>query len=210
MTAQTEADGQPVPIRFETIRQYADANIPIRPIKADGKPDVSNLFMEGEADKILCELPNTLKEWVCEDGKIHPLKLLTAQPLTPKEFWTDERITRQKWFGIECQTGFNASLSAIIIGIDADDEKPKAIVQEIITRYELVSKTIVQNTPHNGLHLLVKIPCKCRKRALYLNLCKDDCHIEIKTTTMGITLAPSRHRKDKHLSYIQEGRYSSR
>ena len=95
--------------------------------------------------------------------------------------------------------------------LDADDEKPKAIVREIITKYELVSKTIVQNTPHNGLHLLVKIPCKIedietwRKRALYLNLCKDDCHIEIKTTTMGITLAPSRHRKDKHLSYIQEG-----
>ena len=99
-------------IPIEYIKKYRDENIPIRPTNSEGKPDVSNIFTEGESDKILRGLPNNLKELVCEDGKIHLLKLLAAQPLSPKEFWTDERIARQKWFGIECQTGFIASLSA--------------------------------------------------------------------------------------------------
>ena len=198
-------------IPIEDIQRYRDANIPIRPLKEDGTPDVSNIFEEGEVNKILYNLPGNLRKYVCKDAKIRPLKLLAVQPLTPREFWTDERISKQRWSAIEAQTGFNASLSSIIIGIDADNEKPKAIVRRLITEYGLDGKTIIQRTAHGGLHLLVKIPCKVeeieiwRKRALYPELCRDGHKIEIKTTTMGITLSPSKHRKDTHLSYTHEG-----
>jgi hypothetical protein len=88
-------------------------------------------------------------------------------------------MSRQSWNGIECQTGFNASLSCIILGVDADDQKPQTLIRDLITTYELYCKTIIQKTLHCGLHLLVKIPCKIedietwRKRALYLHMCKD-------------------------------------
>jgi hypothetical protein len=197
-------------IPIENIKKYRDADIPIRPLQADGKPDVSKLFRDEEVNKISDNLSSDLRKWILKNDKLQILKLLAAQPLTPKEFWTDERIVRQNWSGIECQTGFNASLSCIIIGIDAYDEKPKTIVRRLITEYALDGKTIIQNSPHGGLHLIFRIPCKIedieiwRKRALYLELCKNGCKIEIKTTTMGITLSPSRHRKDIHLSYTHE------
>jgi hypothetical protein len=41
-----------------------------------------------------------------------------------------------------------------------------------------------------------------RNRALSLSLCKD-CKIEIKTTTMQLTLDPSKHRIDKTLGYTR-------
>jgi hypothetical protein len=197
-------------ISFEDVKKYAHADIPIRPLDPNGKPDVSNIFYEGEDSKILYGLSDPLKKWVCEN-KIRPLKLLAAQPLSPREFWTDERIVRQRWYGIECQTGFNASLSCIVLGIDADKAKPRAILQNLIDNYELSDKTIVQDTPHGGMHLIVKIPCEMkdiaiwRKKALDVDMCRDDCNIEIKTSTMGLTLAPSRHRKDRHLTYAQRG-----
>lgn len=131
----TEAETNQIPI--EDIKKYRDANIPIRPIKTDGTPATLTLFSEGEVGKILYNLPGTLRKWVCENDKIQPLKLLAAQPLSPKDFWTDIRIMHQNWNGIECQTGFHASLSCIVIGIDADDEKPKAILQRLITEYGL-------------------------------------------------------------------------
>jgi DNA polymerase family B len=197
-------------ISIEEIRKYTDANIPIRPIRADGVPNVSNIFTNEEISETLFNLPEDLRKWVYKNDKLQPLKLLAVQPLSPKDFWTDERIARQNWVGIECQTGFNASLSCIVIGIDADDEKPKAIVRRLITEYGLEGKTIIQRTPHDGLHLIIKIPCKIeeielwRKRALSLESCRNGCKIEIKTTTMGITLSPSRHRRDAHLSYTHE------
>jgi hypothetical protein len=211
-----------VPVRqisFEDVKKYVQANIPIRPLDPNGKPDVSNIFYEGEDSRILDGLPDALRKWVTDPvtGKIQPLKLLAAQPLTPREFWTDDRIERQRLYGIECQSGFNASLSCIVLGFDADKSKPRAIVQNLIDNYGLSQKTIVQYTPHGGLHLIVKIPCErktpealleevenWRKKALYLKLCREDCNIEIKTATMGITLAPSRHRVDG-LPYVQVG-----
>jgi hypothetical protein len=199
-------------IPIEDIKKYRDANIPIRPVKANGAPDIYNIFYDGEVNKILGNLSGDLRKWVYKSDNVQPLKLLAVQPLSPKYFWTDVRIVQQNWINIECQTGFNASLASIVLGIDVDDEKPKIIVRRLITEYGLDGKTVIQSTPHGGLHLLLKVPCSgkieeielWRKRALRLELCKTGCKIEIKTTTMGITLSPSKHRKDGK-SYTHEG-----
>jgi DNA polymerase elongation subunit (family B) len=206
------AQGQQFMIPFEIVKEYASNNTPIIPLFPNGDPDCRNIFKKGEMEDILRELPEVLKKLVYDEyGKLQPLKLLAYQPLQPKDFWDDDRIRRQEWSGFACQTGYIASLSSLIPGIDGDTAKARAIVQKFIDKYELNRKAIVQDTPHGGIHLLFKIPIKpedietWRKKALGANLCKDDCRIEIKTSTMMITLAPSRHRKDKHLSYAKRG-----
>lgn len=202
-------------VPFDTIRQYADANTPIIPLLSNGDPDVKNIFTKQEIETLPSQVSEDLRELLYEktDGskKLKPLKLLAFQPLSPKEFWTDERIKRQTWCGVACQTGYIAGISAIVPGVDADSLKTRTILEKLIERFELSNTTIIQDTPHGGKHLLFKIPARSEeieswcKRALYANLCKNDCPIEIKTNTMMITLAPSKHRREKDLAYAQRG-----
>ena len=136
----------------------------------------------------------------------------------PKELWTEERIKRQTWVGIAFLTGptkiptpSNPNKILWGVGVDADDDKTRYVLENLVNEKDLKSKTIVQITPHNGMHVIFFAAVnpnnkdevdRWRNRALSLILCKD-CKIEIKTTTMQLTLDPSKHRTDKSLSYTR-------
>lgn len=211
----------PESIPFEKVKEYPNANIPIVPLYENGDPDARNIFTKEELATLPLKLPQDLRNLVYEDGdpskKLKPLKLLAMQPQNPKEFWTDERIRKQEWKGIACQTGFIASLSAIVAAADADDPKTKSILEKRIEEFSLLDKTIIQDTPHKGKHAIFKIPIDPNKdliehiefwgkRSLLPSMCKEGCIMEIKMRTMQITLDPTKHREDRRLTYTRTSR----
>ncbi|MDQ6862975.1 MAG: hypothetical protein M3044_04050 [Thermoproteota archaeon] len=214
MTSTDVSDSQLVSI--EVIKQYVHANIPIVPLFTNGNPNTNTIFTKEELETLPLHLPEELKKTVYEPGtdQIKPLKLLAAQPLPIKEFWTEHRIKSQTWEGIACQTGFVAAPSAIVAAVDADDPKTGTILEKRIEEFGLLTKTIVQDTPHRGKHVIFKIPIELNKnldeqvefwgkRSLRPGMCKDDCVMEIKMRTMQITLDPTRHREQRNLTYTR-------
>jgi len=212
----TSEDSDPKLIPIEVIKQYVDANIPILPLFTNGNPSTNNIFTKEELETLPLELSEELRKTVYEPGtnQIKPLKLLAGQPLPIKEFWTEHRIKRQTWDGIACQTGFVTALSAIVAAVDADDPKTGTILEKRIEEFSLLTKTIVQDTPHKGKHVIFKIPIELNKnleeqiefwgkRSLRPGMCKDDCVMEIKMRTMQITLDPTRHREQRNLTYTR-------
>jgi DNA polymerase elongation subunit (family B) len=207
----SQQDSSSIP--FGKVKEYSDANIPIVPLYANGDPDTRNIFTKEELNTLPLKLPEDLRKLVWNDG-VRLLKLLALQPQNPKEFWTEDRIRKQEWKGIACQTGFIASFSAIVAGVDADDPKTRSIIEKRIEEFCLADKTIIQDTPHGGKHLIFKIPIGpdknfieqvdfWGKRSLRPNMCKESCIMEIKMQTMQITLDPTKHRIDRHLTYTK-------
>lgn len=215
-------------IPLELIQKYVNQNTPILPLGPDGKQDVRNLFTNEELDSLRSGSTLTEEEkkevfYVERDyksgrniPKVHYLLLLSK--FIPRDFWTEERIKRQTWVGIAFLTGPTkipapSDPNKILwgIGVDADDDRSRYVVENLVNEKDLKRKTIVQITQHNGMHLMFFVAVnpndkeevnRWRNRALSLRLCKD-CKIEIKTATMQLTLAPSRHRTDKALSYTR-------
>jgi DNA polymerase elongation subunit (family B) len=217
-------------IPVDQIQEYVNENIPILPLGLDGKQDVRNLFTKEEIDSlrsdssILSEQEKKEVFYLEKDyktgkdtPKMHYLLLLAK--FIPKVFWTEERIKRQIWAGIAFLTGPTKIPSPSDpdnkmlwgIGVDADDDKTRYVVENLVNEKDLKSKTIVQTTPHKGMHVVFFVAVnpnskeevdRWRNRALSLRLCKD-CKIEIKTTTMQLTLDPSKHRSDKTLGYTR-------
>ena len=195
-------------IPYEEIKQYVQVDTPIIPLKENGHPDDSNIFTNEELNTIPRHLPQFCQKDIYDkNGKIRKLKLLSLQPLPPSQFWTDERINRQVWAGIACQTGYIASLHCFVIGVDTDSDKTRAIAEKLIKQFNLDKKTIIQISAHGGRHIIFKVRADSANWAtkyVTQERCKTGCEIEIKTQTMMITLAPSRHRKDGK-AYIQTG-----
>jgi hypothetical protein len=220
-------------ISAEQIRQYVNSNIPIVPLGSNGLGDVLNLFTDEEMDLLRSSSSNVLSE---EDKKqvfytekdfktgkeIHKARpLILLSKFMPKDFWTDERIKRQNWVGVAFLTGPTkipapsdpTGIKKLWgIGVDADDYKVRYILEDLVDKNELKKKTIVQATPHGGMHVLFYVAVDpnnkkeveaWRYRALGRHLCKPKCNIEIKTTTMQVTLDPSRHRYDRSLKYTR-------
>lgn len=215
-------------IPLQQIQKYVNENIPILPLGLDGKQDVRNLFTKEELNSLRSGSTLTeqeKKEVFYEEKdyksgnyipKVHFLLLLSK--FIPKEFWTIERIKRQKWVGIAFLTGPTkipapSDPNRILwgVGVDADDDKTRYVLETIVNEKNLKTKTIVQITPHEGMHVVFFAAVnpnskeeanRWRDRALSLRLCKD-CKIEIKTVTMQLTLDPSKHRNDKTLSYVR-------
>src|SRR6266487_6293203 len=151
----TQGTQAPQFIPFEKVKEYVDADIPIVPLKANGDPHTFYLY-ENEAEKnsLASNLSENIKKHVYSGEYIQELKLLNQQ--IPATFWTDKRIRDQQWYGIGCKTGLTAIGSQsdpnkvlLIIAVDADDQKPK-----IIKQYGLLENTLVQNTPHGGMHVV--------------------------------------------------------
>src|SRR6266487_5715087 len=198
-------------IPFEKVKEYVGANIPIVPLKVNGDPHVYFLYdtRAGEEEKLANNLSENIKKHVYSGGHVQVLKLLNHQ--IPNQFWTDERINNQQWYGIACKTGLTAIPSQsdpnkvlFIIAVDADDQKPKIILERLIKQYGLLENTLVQNTPHGGMHAIFAVAVdpnnfdevrSWEKKSLGLGLCKN-CKIEIKASNQQITLDPSKHRKD--------------
>ncbi|GEM_PF-3542309 len=216
-------------IPLEQIQKYVNENIPILPLGPDGKQDVRNLFTKEELDSLRSD-PNILLEgekkevfYVERDyksgkdiPKVHYLLLLSK--FIPREFWTTERIKRQIWVGIAFLTGptkipasSDPNKKLWGVGVDADDDKTRYVLENLVDEKDLKRKAIVQTTPHKGMHIIFFVAVnptsneevnRWRNRALSLRLCKD-CKIEIKTATMQLTLDPSKHRIDKTLGYTR-------
>ena len=47
--------------------------------------------------------------------------------------------------------------------VDADDPKTGTILEKRIEEFGLLTKTIVQDTPHKGKHVIFKIPIELNK-----------------------------------------------
>lgn len=214
-------------IPLEKVREYIDANVPILPLGLEGKQDVSNLFTKEELDYLRSNLTVLSEEekkevfYIEKDyksgkdiPKVHYILLLSK--FIPREFWTEERIKRQNWIGIAFLTG-PTKIPALSdpnkilwgIGVDADDDRTRHVLENLVNEKDLKSKTLVQITPHKGMHVVFFAAVnpnsreevnRWRNRALSLRLCKD---CKIKTATMQLTLDPSKHRNDKTLSYAR-------
>jgi len=203
-------------ILFEKIKEYVIADIPIVPLYDNGDPDTRNIFTKKELDTLPLQLSEDLRKLVYknESKEVKPLKLLALQTQNPRDFWTEDRIRKQEWKGIACQTGFIAALSAIVAAVDADDPKTRSILEKRIEEFGLLNKTIIQDTPHKGKHAIFKIPVDVNKnlneqiefwgkRSLRPSMCKEDCIMEIKMRTMQITLDPTKHRIESNLTYTR-------
>lgn len=206
------------PIPFENVKEYVDANIPIVPLKVNGDPHTYYLYENGaEKNTLAISLSENIKNHVFSGGHIQVLKLLNQQ--IPTTFWTHKRISDQQWYGIGCKTGLTAipaksdpNKVLLIIALDADDQKTKTVLEKLVKQYGLLEKTLVQNTPHGGMHVvfavavdpsnLEEIKCWEDKSKLQA-VCKDGCKIELKSHNMQITLDPTRHRTDRHLTYTR-------
>jgi DNA polymerase elongation subunit (family B) len=203
-------DTDPPLVTFNEVKKYVDANIPIVPLKVNGNPHTHYLYKDNAEQTTLANnLPEIIKKYVYLGNHIPPLKLLTQQ--IPKDFWTNERINQQQWYGIGCKTGLTAipaqsdpNKVSLIIAIDADDQKTRSILEGLVEQYGLLENTLVQNTPHGGMHVVFAVAVdpnnveevkSWENKSLGLSLCKD-CKIEIKTHNMQITLDPSKHRVD--------------
>ena len=139
----------------------------------------------------------------------------------PLEFWTDEKIRRQKWYGIASLSGPSKIPSKkdpkkvlLFIQVDADEPRGITIVKRVIEKRGYLNcdrKTIVQDTPGGGLHCEFCVAVDpnnleelelWRRRFLRTHHCKSGGRVEIKTWFSGqITLNPSRYRKDKSKFY---------
>jgi hypothetical protein len=213
-------------IALEQIREYVDANVPILPLDQNGIGDTTNLFTEEELNALpdgIKNFPGIFDTETDENGKetkrLHPLKLLSR--FNPRDFWTDERIKRQVWHGIGTLTGLTVITSKddpskvlLVIFVDADAPKTVILLDEFIKRNGLDRRTIVQRSAHGKRHLFFSVAVnpndkeeleRWRKRALLhstrLFVDKENV-IEIKTQSNQATLAPSKHRTDKSLEYI--------
>ncbi len=205
-------------IPFEKVKEYVDANIPIVPLKANGDPHTFYLY-ENDAEKntLASNLSENIKKHVYSGEYIQVLKLLNQQ--IPTTFWTDKRIRDQQWYGIGCKTGLTAIPAKsdpkkvlLIIALDADDQKSKTVLEKLVKQYGLLEKTLVQNTPHGGLHIVFAVAVDPNNfeeikfwedKSKLQAVCKDDCKIELKSHNMQITLDPTRHRTDRHLTYTR-------
>jgi hypothetical protein len=212
-------------ISLEQIQGYLDANVPILPLD-QGIGDPTNLFTKEELNALpdhVKNFPGVFDIETDENGKeikrLHPLKLLSR--FNPKDFWTNERIKRQVWHGIGTLTGLTAitpkgdpTKVLLVIFVDADAAKTVILLDEFIKRNGLDKRTIVQRSAHGKRHLLFSVAVdpndkeeleRWRKRALLhstrLFVDKENV-IEIKTQSNQATLAPSKHRTDKSLEYV--------
>ena len=150
-------------IPFEKVKEYADANIPIVPLKVNGNPHDFYLY-ENDTEKkaLVSKLSENIKKHVHAAGYLQPLKLLTQQ--IPTAFWNDNRIRNQQWFGIGCKTGLTAipahsdpSKVLLIIAIDADKGKPVEVLEKLVAQFDFLEKTLVQRTPHGGMHVVLAV-----------------------------------------------------
>ena len=100
----------------------------------------------------------------------------------------------------------------MIIAIDADKGEPISILEKLVAQFGLADKTLVQRTPHGGLHVVFAVavdPNNSEEIKLWENksklqtICKSDCKIELKSQNMQITLDPTKHRVDRHLAYAR-------
>ncbi|MFZ0897117.1 MAG: hypothetical protein WAZ77_21665 [Candidatus Nitrosopolaris sp.] len=141
-----------------------DANIPIVPLKVNGDPHVYYLYdtKNGEEKKLANNLSEYIKKHVYSGGHVQVLKLLNQQ--IPRTFWTDERIRNQQWYGIGCKTGLTAipaksdpNKVLLIIAIDADKGESISILEKLVAQFGLADKTLVQRTPHGGLHVVFAV-----------------------------------------------------
>jgi hypothetical protein len=163
-----ESDNYRPLILIEDIKKYISLGVPVVPLDEDGLPLVYDLYTPGELDAIRSrlsesELKDVYRDTVKKIG-LKPINLLLKQ--NPLEFWTDEKISRQNWHGIASIAG-PSSIPAqsdpnkvlLIVQIDADDPKPKTIVRRIIEKRGHLTdrKTIVQETPGGGLHVVFAI-----------------------------------------------------
>ncbi len=219
----TEGDN-PSECASEAIKEYVKHNVPIVPLKENGLPNVNDLFTTEELKEIESKLSDFDIQHVFEDPEnrkgIKLVNLLIRQ--NPLEFWTDERICRQKWYGIASLAGPSTIPSEsdqnkvkLFIEVDADEPRAIAIVRRVIEKRGYLSdkKTIVQNSPgeNRGIHCVFSVPVdpnnlqdleSWRRRFLRQNHCKPGGKVEIKTWFSGqITLAPSRYRKDRSKFY---------
>jgi DNA polymerase elongation subunit (family B) len=214
----TQSTQAPQFIPFEKVKEYVDANIPIVPLKANGDPHTYYLY-ESDAEKntLANDLPENIKKYVCSGDYIQVLKLLNQQ--IPTTFWTDKRIKDQQWYGIGCKTGLTAIRAKsdpnkvlLVIAIDADNEKPRSVLEKLVNQYGLLEKTLVQKTPHGGLHVVFAVAVDANNfeeikswenKSKLQAICKEDCKIELKSQNMQITLDPTKHRVDRHLTYTR-------
>jgi DNA polymerase elongation subunit (family B) len=204
----SEACSQLIP--YEKVKEYVNANVPIVPLKVNGNPHTHYLYEnDAEQTTLANNLSEAIKKHVYSGDHILPLKLLTQQ--IPRIFWADERINRQQWYGVGCKTGLTAipaqsdpNKVLLIVAIDADDQKTRLIIEKLVKQYGLLENTLVQNTPHGGMHVVFAVAVdpnnfeevkSWENKSLGLGPCKN-CKIEIKTQNMQITLDPSKHRVD--------------
>jgi hypothetical protein len=221
-----ESDKFFVPI--EEIKKYISLGVPVVPLGEDGLPLVYDLYTPKE----LKAIRNKLSEPELKDAYRDPIKKIGLKPINlllkqnPLEFWTDEKVNRQKWHGIASIAG-PSSIPAksdpnkilLIVQIDADDSKPKTIVRRVIEKRGHLTdrKTLVQETPGGGLHVVFAIAVDPNNKEeleawsykfLRPKYCRPDCRIEIKTWFGGqITLEPSKYRKDRSKSYVNISGY---
>jgi hypothetical protein len=199
-------------IPFDKVKEYVDANIPVVPLKVNGDPHVFYLYdsKNGEEVKLASNLSENVKKHVYSGDHIQVLKLLNQQ--IPGSFWSDERIRNQQWYGIGVKTGLTAIQAKsdpnkvlLIIGLDADDQKTRRVLEKLVKQYDLLNKTLVQLTPHGGLHVIFAVPVDPNNfeeikdwedKSKLQAVCKDSCKIELKSHNMQITLDPTRHRRD--------------
>jgi hypothetical protein len=215
-------------VSIEEIKKYISRGVPVVPLGEDGLPLVYDLYTPGELDAIRnrlseSELKDVYRDSIKKIG-LKPINLLLKQ--NPLEFWTDEKISRQRWHGIASIAGLSSipaqsdpNKVLLIVQIDADDPKPKTIVKRIIEKRGHLTdrKALVQETPGGGLHDVFAIAVdpnnkeeleSWSNKSLRPRHCKPDCKIEIKTWFGGqITLEPSKYRKDRSKSYVNISDY---
>ena len=223
-----ESDNYSAFVLVEDIKKYISLGVPVVLLGDAGLPLVYDLYTPSELDAIRTRLSESeLKEVYRDPIKkigLKPVNLLLKQ--NPIEFWTEEKINRQKWHGIASIAGPHSipaqsdpNKVLLIIQIDADDLKPKTIVRRVIEKLGHLThkKALVQETPGGGLRDVFAIAVdpnnkeeleSWSNRSLHPRYCKPDCKIEIKTWFGGqVTLEPSKYRKDRSKSYVNISGY---
>jgi hypothetical protein len=181
-------------IPFEKVKKYVDADIPIVPLKANGDPHVYYLYEnDTEKNTLASKLSENIKKHVYSGEYIQVLKLLNQQ--IPTTFWTDKRIRDQQWYGIGCKTGLTAipaksdpSKILLVIAIDADKGKPISVLEKLVARFGLQEKTLVQKTPHGGMHVVFAVAVdpnnfeeikSWENKSKLQAICKGDCKVAL-------------------------------
>jgi hypothetical protein len=210
-------------VPLEEVKKYIIENVPIVPLNENGLPNVYDLYTPEELEEITSSLSKFEMEHTYEDPNqkrgLKLVNLLLRQD--PLEFWTDEKIRRQKWYGIASLAGpskisskKDPSKVLLFIQVDADEPRGITIVKHVIEKRGYLNgnrKTIVQDTPGGGLHCEFCVAVDpdnleeldlWRRQFLRTHHCKSGGRVEIKTWFSGqITLDPFRYRKDRSKPY---------
>ena len=110
-----ESDNYSAFVPVEDIKKYISLGVPVVPLGDDGLPLVYDLYTPSELDAIRTRLSESELKDVYRDPikkiGLKPVNLLLKQ--NPIEFWTEEKINRQKWHGIASIAGPQLNTCAI-------------------------------------------------------------------------------------------------